>query len=370
MIDFESEATELLLNPRLPPEERERLTRIVRDLPPLQAHVWVTTSGSSGGLKLVALSKSALLASAASVNRHLEARRRDVWLSPLPDFHVGGLGIRARALLTTSAVVKLDRWSVQAFADLAEEEDVTLSSLVPAQVMDLVGSGLHAPRSLRAIVVGGGALDPRLYRDARKLGWPLLPSYGLTEACSQVATASLASLADASFPELEVLPHLEVRITEERLALRGASLLTGYGLEENEVARFTDPKVDGWFLSEDAAEIEESGGRATLRPLGRSSDFIKIGGESSSLARLQEIAEGAARALGGDAAVIAVPDERLGSVIHLAVSHGRIAEEIRQVFDAKVLPFERARALHVLTIPRSPLGKLQREELRRRIETP
>ncbi|HEU5163432.1 MAG TPA: AMP-binding protein, partial [Thermoanaerobaculia bacterium] len=193
MIDFESEATELLLNPRLPGDEKERLTRIVRDLPPLAAHVWVTTSGSSGALKLVALSKKAILASAAAANRHLEARRRDVWLSPLPDFHVGGIGIRARAALTTSAVVKLDRWSVQAFADLAEEEDVTLTALVPAQVADLVATGAQAPRALRAIVVGGGALEPRLYRDARKLGWPLLPSYGLTEACSQVATAPLAS---------------------------------------------------------------------------------------------------------------------------------------------------------------------------------
>ena len=368
MIDLASEATELLLNPRLPAEEKERLTRIVRDLPPLQSHVWVTTSGSSGALKLVALSKSALLASAAAVNQHLDARRGDVWLSPLPDFHVGGLGIRARAMLTASAVVTLDRWSVKAFADLAEEEDITLTSLVPAQVVDLVAAAMHAPRSLRAIVVGGGALDPRLYRDARKLGWPLLPSYGLTEACSQVATAPLASLAGSAFPDLEVLPHLEVRIMDGRLALRGASLLTGYGLEENGAARFADPKVDGWFISEDAAEIAESAGRTTLRPLGRSSDFIKIGGESSSLARLQEIAEAAARALGADAAVIAVPDERLGTVVHLAVSHGGVAEGVRHAFDAKVLPFERARAVHVLPIPRSPLGKLQREELRRRIK--
>ncbi|HSN68024.1 MAG TPA: AMP-binding protein [Thermoanaerobaculia bacterium] len=368
MIDFESKATELLLNARLPAEESERLTRIVRALPPLEAHVWVTTSGSSGALKLVALSKSAILASAGAVNRHLEARGGDVWLSPLPHFHVGGLGIRARAFLTASDVFTLDRWNAQAFAELAGEKGVTLTALVPAQVADLVAADARAPRALRAIVVGGGALDPRLYRDARTRGWPLLPSYGLTEACSQVATATLASLADAAFPDLEVLPHLDVRIADGRLALRGASLLTGYGLEEDGAARFDDPKVNGWFISEDAAEIEERAGRTTLRPLGRSSDFIKIGGESSSLARLQEIAERAARARGADAAVVAVPDARLGTVVHLAVSDAGIADEIRRAFDEKVLPFERARAVHVTPIPRSPLGKLQREELRKRIE--
>ena len=45
-------------------------------------------------------------------------------------------------------------------------------------------------------MTGGGALDPSLYKQARDLGWPLLPSYGLTECGSQVATASLSSASD------------------------------------------------------------------------------------------------------------------------------------------------------------------------------
>ena len=36
---------------------------------------------------------------------------------------------------------------------------------------------------------GGGAVSDELYRDARALGWRVLPSYGMTECCSQVATA-------------------------------------------------------------------------------------------------------------------------------------------------------------------------------------
>lgn len=369
MIDFESSSTEVLLNPRLPDEERERLTSIVRELPPLAGHVWVTTSGSSGSIKLVALSKEALVASAAAVNLHIEALARDVWCCPLPEFHVGGLGIHARARLAANRVVPLGAWSARAFVSLSTEEGVTLSALVPAQVADLVSARLAAPSRMRAIVIGGGALAPPLYDEARALGWPILPSYGMTEACSQVATASVASLSETRFPELELLSHLDVRLVEGKLAVRGASLLTGYAIGDNDRARFVDPKMDGWFVSEDAAGLSNEGGRTIIRPLGRTSDFIKIGGESASLTRLQEIAERAATAFGVDAAAIAVPDARLGMVIHLAVSDATLASKVRRGFDEAVLPFERARAVHVVDIPRSPLGKLQREELRRRIET-
>ncbi|MCA1732832.1 MAG: AMP-binding protein, partial [Acidobacteria bacterium] len=104
MIDFADAGSVLLLNPRLPAPERARLERIRDAIPPFRAHVWVTSSGSTGSLKLVALSKEAILASARAVNRHLDAARSDVWCAPLPEFHVGGIGIHARAFLTGSRV--------------------------------------------------------------------------------------------------------------------------------------------------------------------------------------------------------------------------------------------------------------------------
>ncbi|MGZ8867916.1 MAG: AMP-binding protein, partial [Thermoanaerobaculia bacterium] len=216
MIDWSSAETHLLLNPRLPAGEREKLERLAEAVPGLRGHVWVATSGSSGALKLVALSKDAILSSAAAVNDHLDARPGDVWGRVLPSFHVGGLGIDARAALTGSRVEAFG-WDPRRFA----AGGFTLSSLVPAQVRDLVSAGLRAPRDLRAIVVGGGNLSDDLYSAGRELGWPLLPSYGLSEAASQVATATLQS------KELRILRHIQVRIDDGRIALSGASLLTG-----------------------------------------------------------------------------------------------------------------------------------------------
>jgi len=348
VIDFTSDETHVLLNPRMPAAERERLERLAAAFP-LRGHVWIATSGTSGAIKLAALSKEALLVSAEAVNRHLEARASDTWCLVLPTFHVGGLGIHARAFLCNARVVE-SGWNARTFVETCEQERVTLSSLVPAQVSDLVREGLRAPDHLRAIVVGGGALSAELYRDGRALGWPLLPSYGMTECCSQIATATPLS------PALRLLSHVEVRTDEEGcLAIRSRSLLTGYASESG----FFDPRVNGWLQTEDLGEVIDG----ELRVAGRRGVFVKIGGESVDLNRLDAVLERVAIGTGVDAAVVAMPDDRLGHVIHLAYARGD-ASAVRAAFDASVLPFERVRGVHRVTrIPRTALGKLRRAEL-------
>jgi len=345
VIDWDSGESHVLLNPRMPAADQALLRSFAIDLP---GHVWLATSGTTGALKLTALSKSAMLASAAAVNRHLQSDSRDVWSCVLPEFHVGGLGIYARAFLSGARVVR-SAWDAAQFAG---DEEATLASLVPAQVRDLVALGRRAPAQLRAIVVGGGALPADLYDQARALGLPVLPSYGMTETCSQVATATLASA------ELQLLDHVEVRTEADgRLAFLGAALLSGYGTQTG----FVDPKAKGWFVTEDLGSVEGS----VLRIDGRRGDFIKVGGESVDLARLDAIVESLA---GRHAAVLPVPDARLGHVMHLVGDGSVDLEWLRQAFAERVHPFERARQVHrVEEIPRSSLGKLLRHELWNRI---
>jgi O-succinylbenzoic acid--CoA ligase len=365
LMNFENAETHLLLNPRLPDADREQFERLYAAAPPLAAHVWMATSGTTGGWKLTALSRDALLASAAAVNRHLRSTSRDVWISVLPGFHVGGMGIRARAELSGARLV-FAPWSAESFASVCARESATLSALVPAQVRDLVQAGLRAPAPLRAIVVGGGALAPGLYAEARTLGWNVLPSYGMTECCSQIATAALESLEESHFPELVLLDHLEARATAQgRLAFRGSSLITGYmRFDEDGMPRFVDPKENGWFISEDVGRVQEREGRQLLVVEGRRGDFVKIGGESVDLQRLDRILEGVLHDLRSpiDAAIVLRPDGRLGQVIHLAATGEAAA--IAGAFNERVLPFERVRGVEIVgEIPRTALGKLIRKKL-------
>lgn len=341
---WESQETEILLNPRQ--VGGDKLRALLQREGKLPGHVWFLTSGTTGRVKCVALSKSALLASAAAVNRHLQAVKSDRWLNCLPPFHVGGAGIFARAYLSGSEVCTMSgKWDPHLFLQAANEKKATLTALVPTQLYDL--AHLPPPPSLRAVIIGGGAVSERLFERAK--GWPLMPSYGLTECASQVATAQAGSRS------LQLLNHIEAKV-EEFLKIKSPALLTTYAFPEEGLLRFHDPKVEGWFTTEDLAEI--NGPLLTLK--GRSADFVKISGESVDLKRLDGLIEELSR----HAALFPLPHERLGHALHLAYTPEVDIEKLLEQYHCQVMPFERVHQTHLVSaIPRSPLNKILKQEL-------
>jgi len=367
LIDWDSQDNEVLFNPRIPFEERRTLLNAIHGIDSPQAHVWIATSGSSGNLKWTLLSKKAILESARAVNRHLLSTSSDVWFNVLPHFHVGGLGVIARGLLSNAKVIHLNstHWHPEAFVAELTHSKATLTSLVPTQIFDLVFHHLNAPRDLRAVIVGGGTLSESLYEKALCLGWKLLPSYGLTECASQVATASLDSWEGGVFPSLTPLDHVKLMLDEQGyLKIESPSLLTAYANVVQSSCVLTDPKSMGWFKTEDKPIIDNQ----KIVKIQRAGSFVKIGGESVDLLRLEKILEEIKLALkiSCDVALIAREDARLGHMIHLAVASSGSASihALVEDFNQKVLPFERIRQTHHLSkIPRSPLQKVLRQEL-------
>jgi o-succinylbenzoate---CoA ligase len=387
-IDWDSAQTLVMVNPEWLRRDRASIEACRQALPPLDGHIWVATSGSSstipGHFRWVALAKAAFLASASAVNDHLESTGADVWAHALPVFHVGGLGILARASLSGASVEPAidGRWDAWRFHGRLLETRATLTALVPSQLHDLVGARLHAPGSLRAIVVGGARLDPELCADARGLGWPCLPSYGLTETCSQVATASLTSaLSRQCSGPLPILGHATIRADQEqRLEIRAASLLTCYAEMTDAGMRAWDPKRDGWLPTEDLGRVTADG----VEVLGRATDSVKVLGELVSVVRVEEVARRWSRSLDAargelDVAVVALPHGRLGHeiVVVLAGSAQAILEpgteaelmpSLASYCRTSLLPYEQPhRIAWVDRIPRTALGKCQRALLAREV---
>lgn len=382
-IDWESPDSMILINPAYPDSEKVRYQKILEVTPDWPGHLWVSTSGTAS-TKWVGLSKPAVLSSALAVNEHLGSTDQDRWVYLLPEFHVGGIGILARSYLSGATVLYYKeehpgKWHPQPFVDYINAHRGTLTSLVPAQLFDIVHSRLRSPSSLRAVIIGGGRLDVELYHHAVELGWKVLPSYGLSECASQVATAEMGSWEKKGiYPRLKILPHLQVKEVYEHLAFAGQSVLSLYallypikpktdsssclGIEPE--FKIYNPKIDGWFISEDRGSCQA--GYLTVE--GRTDSIIKIGGENSDLNRLEAVLQEVRLKLGlrEEMTLVPYPDERLGAVIHLVVVDLSSPQQhvVQEHFNKAVLPFEKIRATHTIgAIPKTPLSKVIKKEL-------
>src|SRR5207302_7268451 len=112
------------------------------------------------------------------------------WLCPMPLAHVGGLSIVIRSAIYGTTAVLEPRFDAGAVVEglMNPERRITLVSLVPTMLARLLDAGLERPPSLRWALLGGGPIAPALLERAAAAEVPVAPSYGMTEACSQIAT--------------------------------------------------------------------------------------------------------------------------------------------------------------------------------------
>jgi O-succinylbenzoic acid--CoA ligase len=349
----------------MPPADRKATRDAQERTRWITSHIWIASSGTTRreGLKWIGLSKSAFLTAAESLNRHVSATSKDVWLNVLPTYHVGGLTMFARAHQSNGQVVDLShlKWQPTSMFKAVIETKASFVSLVPTQLFDLVKLNVRAPTSLRAVFLGGGALEESLYQQAHALGWPILTCYGMTETCAQVATSRLEDIASPQKPRMQILSHAEIETRAYgRIAIRASSLADfvvqlhpdkGFSLE--------DPRRDGWFLTEDLGEVKEGFVSIT----GRLQERVKVLGELVSLIRVEEELK---RFLQDEFCVLAVPHDRKGQTLIAAVAT-RSLRETAEAIDRYHKETQKLWHLDqwyaVDELPRSALGKVMKQKL-------
>jgi O-succinylbenzoic acid--CoA ligase len=373
----------LVVHPRAPRSELDALTKragavleplaetggaapALHPFDPERIAAFVPTSGSTGEPRVARLSHRAFVAAAAASADNLGVER-DRWLIALPLAHVGGLGALARSLANRRAVVlfepersllaELDR-----FVACAEAQRVTIISLVPTLLERLLAPAVawRPPASLRAVLLGGAASSRALVARARAAGIPVLPTYGMTETCAQIATARYASrLAPVApghdlFPCGPALAGTEVRLEEGVVEVRGATLFSGYL-----AAPGTDPR-GGWYRTHDRGFIDE---RGEITVTGRVSDVIITGGENVDPLEVEAALEslpGIRRAF-----VFGSPDTSFGEIVTaLIVSDDTThrASELGARLAGRLASYKLPRIVeHVDELPLTPAGKVDRK---------
>lgn len=332
------------------------------------------TSGTTGRPKGAVLGAEAFLASARASESLLGTGPADRWLACMPLFHVGGLSILIRACLAGSLALVHERFDPVRVDRALDRDGVTGVSLVAhmlERLLDVRGAR-RSPGALRCVLLGGGPTPEPLLERARAIGLPVAPTYGLTEAASQVATRWPVDDASPRGGRMRALPGTALRILDDRgrpvaagvpgeIAVRSDSLMRGYLGQPEASAKALR---DGWLHTGDVGVLDEDG---RLGVLDRRDDLIISGGENIYPAEIEAVL--LRHPAVAEAAVIGVEDARYGArpaafwvPVDPAAAEPDLAAHCRAALAAFKLPVAFAR---VPSLPRSASGKLLRRELRR-----
>ncbi|MFD0356834.1 class I adenylate-forming enzyme family protein [Streptomyces sp. NPDC127110] len=238
--------------------------------------------------------------------------------------------------------------------------------------------GVPAGPRLRAVLSGGSALSPDAARIlGERLRVPVLQGYGLTE---------LSPLTHSQSPDRPVpgsvgtpVPGTGCRIVHPgtgvplgpgetgEVQVRGPQLMAGYLDESGPPA-----DADGWFSTGD---IGRTGPGGELFLVDRLGDVFLHDGELVSPSAVERVLGSDPRV--AECAVVGWPDSVHGSVTWAgivlrdgAAAGPAVLEEIAARANTRLAPYERIRRVEAIdAVPRTPVGKPVRGELRRTVRT-
>ena len=152
------------------------------------------TSGSSGLAKAVSISRKNIESSCNISQKNLNVEKSDKWLLCMPPYHAGGLSIIYRSLILGNKFHIEDDFNSEKVIDLIMSEKINIVSMVPTMLSKIVyqmkDRNLIAPKSFKFVLSGGAKTPEELILSSNNIGLKTLPTYGMTETSSQIATAS------------------------------------------------------------------------------------------------------------------------------------------------------------------------------------
>ena len=333
----------------------------------------VYTSGTTGKPKGAVHTQGTLYANALASHAFHHFEARDIVLTVLPLFHVGGLCIQTLpALYAGLRVILHSRFDPGAWLHCVATERATIALMIPTTMSAVQAHpqwGETDLSSLRLLAAGSSSIALRLIGRFHSRRIPVCQIYGATEtgpvsivldpddayqhvgAAGKPAHGTSVMLVDA-YGE----PVADDGVGE--ILISGPNVVGSYWRDGDNSAF-----VDGWFRTGDLAVRDREGFYIVV---GRSKDLIISGGEHIYPVEIENVLVG----LDGiaEAAVVGLPDPRWGEVpVAVIVPHNDAMPDeatIRAALDAKLARFKHPRRIVFrATLPRNALGKVQKSVL-------
>lgn len=340
------------------------------------------SSGTTGRPKGVLSAHRQTVAAAASWSAVGEVTTSDRYLVISPFFHSYGYKVGVLVgLLHGCTIYPLATFDPEAALSLIESERITMVPGAPAIFLGLLESPAFATTdtsSLRFANTGAANVPVTLVERLQKeLNFDLvITAFGMTECvvatmcrrgdsddtiattCGRAIDGMETAIADPETGE-----HLSAG-QEGELLLRGAQVMLGY--LDDPVATAEAIDVDGWLHTGDVGVVDE---RGYLRITDRLKDMYICGGFNvypaeveQALARLDGVVE---------AAVIGIPDERLGEVgkafVVQRTATGLDEDAVIAFARERLANFKAPREVEFVdSLPRNLAGKVLKNDLRER----
>ncbi|RXT47818.1 non-ribosomal peptide synthetase [Bradyrhizobium betae] len=339
------------------------------------------TSGTAARPKMVPLTHRNVCLSATNAGRVLSLASHDRLLNALPLFHAHGLisGLLT-ALAAGSSVICTEGFDASSFFGWMRELQPTWYTAVPTIHRALLTAAEANPdrarsSSLRVIRSASSSLAPAILNGLEAMfGVPVLETYGMTEAASQIAAnpfelRKIGSVGRAAGPEIAIMDetgHALAPGEHGEIVLRGANMSRGY---YNDEAATQAAFRNGWFRTGDLGYLDADG---YLFIVGRIKDVINRGGQKISPLEVEEVLLSHPAVL--EAGVFAVPHPKLGENVAAAVvlrPNSEVTSDQLRQFARKRLAAYKVPSLirSVAALPKGASGKVKRNALAELIAT-
>jgi fatty-acyl-CoA synthase len=346
----------------------------------------VYTSGTTGHPKGARLTHRGMTSAARFGARRFGMERGDVYVDPLPLFHVGGQVVAFEIAHQCATYVLVRAFEPALVLDLLESEHATLTVGVPTMLVAMLAEPGIASRDLsrlRSVSSGGAVVPAELVRRVRReLGASVTIVFGQTECCGFVAQTHLDDEPEVIEATLGTpIDGVDVRVVDPatgtvvetgavgELEVRGDNVMAGYHDRPDATA---EAMHDGWLRTGDLVTLDDAG---YLRIVGRLKDMIVTGGVNVYAAEVEAaIAEHPSVA---DVAVFGVPDDRWGERVVAAVRFGpdpAVGDPVTALADdlaTRLAPYKLPKQWTVVeTMPLTASGKVQKFLLREQLGMP
>jgi malonyl-CoA/methylmalonyl-CoA synthetase len=362
-ITGDAEPRWMITEAELPQLGSDRDDRPIEDIDGDTPAAIIYTSGTTGASKGAVLTHNNFAANAVNLSTMWQISDRDRFLLALPLFHIHALGNGLHCWLASGCRMRLlERFDHRTALDDLRDFRPTLFFGVPTVYVRLLDTPPEAAReigaAMRLFVSGSAPLPVQVFERFRELfNHTILERYGMTETFMNMSNpyAGERRAGTVGFP----LPGISVRIEDGELFVRGPNVFAGYWRRPDATAAaFTD----GWFRTGDLATRSDDG-YYTL--LGRKSDLIISGGFNIYPREIEELLleqPGVA-----EAAVVGEPDGVRGEVpVAFIVATDFDPDALERCCREQLASFKVPRRfVHVESIPRTALGKVQKHLLPR-----